>query len=339
MNYKMELINIEKSFSNVKVLNKLNLKVLSGEFLVVLGPSGEGKSTLLRTIVGIEDLDAGKIIVDGNDVTSKPPNKRNIAMVFQSYALYPNMTAYKNIAFPLKVAGVSKDDIHSKVHKVSNLLNIESQLDTNVTRLSGGQQQRVAIARALVRDPALFLLDEPLSNLDARVRYTSREELKRLQKDLNHTFVYVTHDQVEASNLADRVAVLHNGVIEQIGPYNELYDKPATQWIGDFIGTYPMNFIAGDSFGYPDRMVGFRPRWVKEGNDISAKVTLIENSEGNYFVHCRSGETDMVIRTDVKYNVDAEISFGLMRFNVYKDGMLETVKSGDGVVNSEASGN
>lgn len=339
MNYKMELVDLEKSFSNVRVLNKLNLKVLNGEFLVVLGPSGEGKSTLLRTIVGIESLDGGKVIVDGNDVTSQPPNKRNIAMVFQNYALYPNMTAYKNIAFPLKMAGLSKDEIHRKIEKVATLLNIGPQLDVNATRLSGGQQQRVAIARALVRDPALFLLDEPLSNLDARVRYTSRQELKRLQKDLNHTFVYVTHDQVEASNLADRVAVLHNGVIEQIGPYNELYERPATQWVGDFIGTYPMNFIPGDDMGYADRTIGFRTRWANEGSDITAQVTLIENSEGNYFVHCTSGGSDMVVRTDVKYSVGDQISFGLEKFNVYRDGILEQVKTNDGVASSEANGN
>jgi ABC-type sugar transport system ATPase subunit len=259
-------------------------------------------------------------------------------MVFQNYALYPNMTAYENIAFPLKMARIGRDKIKLKVGEVSRLLNIEPQLNINVTRLSGGQQQRVAIARALVRDPALFLLDEPLSNLDARVRYTSRQELKRLQKELNHTFVYVTHDQVEASNLADRVAVLHNGVIEQIGPYNELYEKPSTQWVGDFIGTYPMNFVPGDSMGYPDRMIGFRTRWVTEGNDITAQVTLIENSEGNYFVHCRSGNSDIVIRTDVKYSVDDEISFGLTKFNIYKDGMLEAVKSDERVTNSEANG-
>ena len=334
MKYKLELVDLEKSFSNKKVLDKLNLKVIDGEFLVVLGPSGEGKSTLLRTIVGIENLDSGKIIVNGTDVTFKPPNKRNIAMVFQNYALYPNMTAYENIAFPLKMARTDRNSIRSKVDQVAKLLNIEPQLNINVTRLSGGQQQRVAIARALVRDPALFLLDEPLSNLDARVRYTSRQELKRLQKELSHTFVYVTHDQVEASNLADRVAVLHNGVIEQIGPYNELYEKPNTQWVGDFIGTYPMNFIPGDLMGYPDSTIGFRTRWVSEGNDITAKVTLIENSEGNYFVHCKTGDSDIVIRTDKKYNVDDTISFGLERFNIYKNGVLEEIKSGNSVASS-----
>ena len=215
MTYKMELINLEKSYNNVKVLKKLNLNVNQGEFLVILGPSGEGKSTLLRTIVNIEPLDKGKVIVDGKDVTDQPPNKRNIAMVFQNYALYPNMTVYENIAFPLKMGRMNKSTIKTKIDEIASLLKIEDILNKNATKLSGGQKQRVAIARALVRDPALFLLDEPLSNLDARVRYTSRQELKRLQRELNYTFIYVTHDQLEASNLADRVAVLHNGVIER----------------------------------------------------------------------------------------------------------------------------
>jgi ABC-type sugar transport system ATPase subunit len=334
----MELINLEKSYSNVKILNKLNLKVASGEFLVILGPSGEGKSTLLRTIVGIEQSDGGKIIVNGNDVTYKPPNKRNISMVFQNYALYPNMTTYENIAFPLKMARIKKSEIDIRVRNVVKLLKIEPQLETNVTKLSGGQQQRVAIARALVRDPALFLLDEPLSNLDARVRYTSRQELKRLQKELNHTFVYVTHDQIEASNLADRVAVLHNGVIEQVGTYEDLYEKPVTQWVGDFIGAYPMNFIPGEMLGYQDRIIGFRSRWAETGTDITAKVTLIENSEGNYFVHCRLNDKNIVIRTDKKYAVDDNISFGLKRFNVYNDGILEDVKYPENAKSSEMSG-
>ena len=339
MSYKMELIDLEKSYSNVRVLNKLNLKVESGEFLVVLGPSGEGKSTLLRTIVGIEPPDGGKIIVNGEDVTYKPPNKRNISMVFQNYALYPNMTTYENIAFPLKMARIKKNEIDTKVRSVAKLLKIEEQLQMNVTRLSGGQQQRVAIARALVRDPALFLLDEPLSNLDARVRYTSRQELKRLQKELNHTFVYVTHDQIEASNLADRVAVLHKGIIEQVGTYEELYERPVTQWIGDFIGAYPMNFIPGETIGYPDKVIGFRSRWVKSGDDITAKVNLVENSEGYYFVHCSMGTTDIVIRTDKKYAVNDDISFGLERFNIYDNGVLEEAKYSKDASSSEVFDN
>ena len=326
MTYKMELINLKKSYNNVKVLKNLNLTVNDGEFLVILGPSGEGKSTLLRTIVGIESLDGGKVTVGGKDVTNKPPNKRNIAMVFQNYALYPNMTVYENIAFPLKMERIGKDKIKAKVNEVTKLLKIEDILNKNVTKLSGGQKQRVAIARALVRDPALFLLDEPLSNLDARVRYTSRQELKRLQKELKYTFIYVTHDQLEASNLADRVAVLHNGVIEQIGKYNELYEKPATKWVGDFIGTYPMNFIDGGILDYAGKTIGFRPPWTKNGNDIKAEVNLIENSEGNYYVHGNVNGNSIVIRTTEKYSIGDEISFNLTKFNIYNNGILEDVK-------------
>ncbi|WP_276929954.1 ABC transporter ATP-binding protein [Ferroplasma acidiphilum] len=325
MTYKMELINLEKSYNNVKVLKKLNLNVNQGEFLVILGPSGEGKSTLLRTIVNIEPLDKGKVIVDGKDVTNQPPNKRNIAMVFQNYALYPNMTVYENIAFPLKMGRMNKSTIKTKIDEIASLLKIEDILNKNATKLSGGQKQRVAIARALVRDPALFLLDEPLSNLDARVRYTSRQELKRLQRELNYTFIYVTHDQLEASNLADRVAVLHNGVIEQIGRYDELYEKPVTRWVGDFIGTYPMNFIDGDILGYPGKTVGFRSIWAKPGDKIKAKVNLIENAEGNYYIHCNINDTNIVIRTKEKYAIGDDIYFDLIKFNIYKDNLLEDV--------------
>ncbi len=329
MKYKMELINLKKSYGNTKVLKNLNLSVNSGEFLVILGPSGEGKSTLLRTVVGIESLDSGKVIVDGVDVTNKPPNKRNIAMVFQNYALYPNMTVYENIAFPLKMERVNGKEIKNKVDNVTKLLKIEDILNKNVTKLSGGQKQRVAIARALVRDPALFLLDEPLSNLDARVRYTSRQELKRLQKELNYTFIYVTHDQLEASNLADRVAVLHNGVIEQLGTYDELYEKPATTWVGDFIGTYPMNFINGDIIDYPGKTIGFRTSWVTDGDTIKAQINLIENAEGFYYIHCNVDDNDghsIVIRSKTKYSIGDEISFDLIKFNVYNNNMLEDIK-------------
>ncbi len=326
MEYKLELIDVCKSYGNKKVLNNLNLKVASGEFLVVLGPSGTGKSTLLRTIVGIEDIDSGRIIVNGEDVTKKPPNKRDISMVFQNYALYPNMNVFKNIAFPLKMAGVPRDKIKEKVENVARLLKIDSELNNSVTRLSGGQKQRVAIARALVRDPQLFLLDEPLSNIDARVRYTSRQELKRLQKELNYTFVYVTHDQAEASNIADRVAVLHNGIIEQIGTYEELYNRPVNTWVGDFIGNFPMNFIDGSELGYNEKIIGFRPTWVnEESNGIEVEVSLIDIEESNYFIHCTYKDKNIVFQSKNKYNVGDKIKIGLKKFNVYENGILKDV--------------
>lgn len=325
MEYKLELINVVKSFGNKKVLNSLNLKVNPGEFLVILGPSGEGKSTLLRSIIGIEDIDSGKIIVNGEDVTRRPPNKRNIAMVFQNYALYPNMTVYKNIAFPLKMNKTPAAEISEKIKHVSELLKIDDILNKHATQLSGGQKQRVAIARALVREPQLFLLDEPLSNIDARTRYTSRQELKRLQKDLNYTFVYVTHDQAEAANIADNVAVLHNGVIEQSGTYEEIYNKPETTWVGDFIGTYPMNFIDGAVLGYKNKTIGFRPSWVDESlNDISLEIVLVEKSENNYFMHCLFGERNIVFRSSVKYNMGDKVKIGIKKFNIYNNNKLES---------------
>ncbi|MCL4323069.1 MAG: ABC transporter ATP-binding protein, partial [Candidatus Thermoplasmatota archaeon] len=236
MTTKMSYENVYKLYGSKRVLNKLNLDVEEGEFLVILGPSGMGKSTLLRTTVGIEDITAGKIVLDGEDISKLPPNKRNIAMVFQNYALYPNMTVYQNINFPLKMAKFDKGEAKRKIEAIAETLKIGDVLERNINQLSGGQKQRVALARALVRDPKIFLLDEPLSNLDARVRFTARAELKKIQKELGHTFVYVTHDQTEAATLSDRVAVLRDGGIEQIGVYDEILNEPKSKWLGDFVG-------------------------------------------------------------------------------------------------------
>ena len=301
---KLKLDNIYKSYGNKLVIRGLNLDVEDGEFLVVLGPSGMGKSTLLRVIVGIEELSGGRIVLDGKDISKLPPNKRDIAMVFQNYALYPNMTVYQNIAFPLKLAKVNeagsyadstknsgtlrkltKDEIHKKVMQIAETLKIADVLERNATQLSGGQKQRVALARCLVRDPKMFLLDEPLSNLDARVRYTARSELKKIQKELGYTFVYVTHDQSEAASLSDRVAVLRNGKIEQVSSYETIINKPKSKWLGDFVGDYPMNFIDGKLLGKEGYEIGFRNTWTKEASSgLTATVDFCQVTEDLYTV-------------------------------------------------------
>ncbi|MGP6207998.1 ABC transporter ATP-binding protein [Cuniculiplasma sp. SKW3] len=332
MNVKMEYKNVNKYYGKKRVLNDFNLEVYDGEFLVILGPSGMGKSTLLRTTVGIEEMTSGKIILDGEDISRKPPNKRNIAMVFQNYALYPNMTAYKNIEFPLKMAKVDQRTIREKIERIADTLKISEVLERNVNLLSGGQKQRVALARALVRDPKIFLLDEPLSNLDARVRYTARGELKKIQKELGHTFVYVTHDQTEAATLSDRVAVLRNGQIEQIGSFDEILNEPKTKWVGDFVGEYPMNFIDGAILGLKDKIIGFRSHWVTKGDQIKAHVDWCNHEEDRYIVRCFL-DTDIndddekraavVIKTEKPYEYNDPVSFSLVRYNVYDmDGKL-----------------
>jgi trehalose transport system ATP-binding protein len=326
MNPKLELQQIEKSYGNKKVLNKLSLEVSSGEFFVILGPSGEGKSTLLRIMAGIEKPDNGRVMIDGRDVTGLPPNKRNIAMVFQSYALYPNMNVYDNIAFPLKMRGVPKSEAKQKVLDAAKLLRIDDIINEPVTKISGGQKQRVALARALVRSPSVFLLDEPLSNLDARVRYLARVELKRIQKKLGETFILVTHDQKDASSLADRVGVLHEGRFEQVGTPNEIYDKPSTKWVGQFVGDLPMNFLPSQllGLGQSDGEVGFRPEWVTVGEGESECVLeSVERAGDEYYLFCRVGEDYRIVLKGATHKETGEtIRFKLRKFNRYSDSAL-----------------
>jgi len=229
--------NIEISYGDFVAIKDLNLKIEEGEFFTFLGPSGCGKTTTLRALVGFIEPSGGKIIVDGQDLTNVPIEKRKIGMVFQSYALFPTMTVFDNIAFGLKVKKLSKDEIKEKVYKVAEKIQInETQLSRNVSELSGGQQQRVALARALVLEPHILCLDEPLSNLDAKLRVGLRQELKRLQQELNITTLYVTHDQEEALILSTRIAVFNNGYIEQVGTPYEIYTKSASEFVCDFIG-------------------------------------------------------------------------------------------------------
>lgn len=233
----IEFKNIEIKYGNFIAIKDLNLQIKEGEFFTFLGPSGCGKTTTLRSLVGFLTPSAGKIIVDDVDITDKPVEKREIGMVFQSYALFPTMTVYDNIAFGLKVKKLSKDEIKKKVYEVAKKIGInETQLFRNVSELSGGQQQRVALARAIVLEPKILCLDEPLSNLDAKLRVGLRGELKRLQKNLGITTLYVTHDQEEALTLSDRIAVFNNGFIEQVGTPYEIYNNSASEFVCDFIG-------------------------------------------------------------------------------------------------------
>jgi multiple sugar transport system ATP-binding protein len=237
---------LTKSFGNVQVIPGCDLEVRNGEFMVFVGPSGCGKSTLLRCIAGLEEITSGELYIGGELVNDVPPAKRGIAMVFQSYALYPHMTVAENMAFGLRLAGFSKDEMNAAVARAAQILQIEHLLERKPKALSGGQRQRVAIGRAIVRKPGVFLFDEPLSNLDAALRVQMRVELSRLHKELKTTMIYVTHDQVEAMTLAHRIVVLNRGAIEQVGTPMELYHLPVNQFVAGFIGSPKMNFLAGE---------------------------------------------------------------------------------------------
>lgn len=234
---------VRRTYGSLVVLKDVSLDVEPGEFAVLLGPSGCGKSTLLATIAGLDDLQSGRILFDAEDVTDFEPSERNIGMVFQSYALYPNMTVRQNMSFGLEVAKTPKAEITERVQWAAQLLQIEPLLDRKPSQLSGGQRQRIAIGRALVRKADLFLFDEPLSNLDAKLRTEMRVEIKNLHQNLGVTFIYVTHDQVEAMTLATRIAVMHGGVIEQYASPDEVYNRPATMFVADFVGAPPMNLL------------------------------------------------------------------------------------------------
>ena len=277
-------------------VNDVNLETREGEFLVFLGPSGSGKTTLLRMIAGLETPTSGDVLIGGQVVNQLSPRERRIAMVFQSYALYPHLSVYKNIVFPLKAQNVPKDQHRPKVEWASGLLGIGHLLDRKPRELSGGERQRVALARAIVREPAVFLLDEPLSNLDAKLRASAREELEQFHKNVRTTTIYVTHDQVESMAMGDRVVVLHQGVVRQIGTPKEVYEHPADTFVATFLGSPPMNLLE-----YSDLIVGFRPEGflpadlvpggrqvtfryrVKYVEYLGAERVLYGNIEGSHF--------------------------------------------------------
>ncbi|KQT41928.1 sugar ABC transporter ATP-binding protein [Devosia sp. Leaf420] len=241
----LELSGVSKTYGAFNALKDVSLEIGDGEFAVFVGPSGCGKSTLLRLIAGLDPVSEGQIAIGGKDVTSRQAGQRPIAMVFQNYALYPHMSVYDNIAFPLQMERRPKDEIRAEVAKAAQIVQLSTRLQDKPSKLSGGQRQRVAIARAIVRKPGIFLMDEPLSNLDAALRMEMRSELTQLHRRLGSTMVYVTHDQLEAMTMADRIVVLNGGKVEQVGPPMELYHNPANLFVAGFIGSPPMNFLAG----------------------------------------------------------------------------------------------
>ena len=240
----LTISNVTKTFGSTEVLKGINIDIADGEFLILVGPSGCGKSTLMNTIAGLEEVTSGQLLLAGEDVTDRSPKDRDIAMVFQSYALYPTMNVARNISFGLEMRGVPRAERDQCVQEVSSLLQIGHLLDRKPSQLSGGQRQRVAMGRALARSPRVYLFDEPLSNLDAKLRVEMRTEIKKLHKRLGTTIVYVTHDQIEAMTLADRIAVMRDGVVQQLGTPNEIYDDPANQFVAGFMGSPPMNFVS-----------------------------------------------------------------------------------------------
>ena len=264
------LEKVVKRFGETEVIPPLDLTIEEGEFAVFVGPSGCGKSTLLRLIAGLEDTTEGKVVIDGEDVTAVSPSKRGLAMVFQSYALYPHMTVRKNIAFPMRMAGVSEAEQEEKIATAAKSLNLTDYLDRKPGQLSGGQRQRVAIGRAIVRNPSAFLFDEPLSNLDAALRVGMRLEISEMHKKMQTTMIYVTHDQVEAMTMADKIVVLQAGVIEQVGSPLELYHTPRNKFVAGFIGSPKMNLIEGaEAKKHGAATIGIRPEHIA----VSAKTS------------------------------------------------------------------
>ena len=299
---------VEKWFGDVQVIRGIDLKIHDGEMVIFVGPSGCGKSTLLRMIAGLEDTSRGRILLDGEDVTAKMPGERGLSMVFQSYALYPHMNVRENVAFGLKTAGEPKAEIERKVSEAARVLELEPYLDRRPKDLSGGQRQRVAIGRAIVREPKGFLFDEPLSNLDAALRVQMRFEIARLHDRLSTTMIYVTHDQVEAMTLADRIVVLRNGEVMQVGAPRELYERPDNLFVAQFIGSPQMNVVAADGVRSltTDANVahlGIRPEHVSivEG-DVEAHargiVDIVEYLGADTFVYIQCPELGLVtVRT------------------------------------------
>ena len=327
--------DLSLNFGAVQVLQAMNLDVRQGEFLVLLGPSGCGKSTLLNCIAGLLDVSGGQIFISGKNVTWEEPKDRGIGMVFQSYALYPQMSVRKNLSFGLRVAGLPRDEIDRRVKRASEMLQIEPLLERKPANLSGGQRQRVAIGRALVRDVDVFLFDEPLSNLDAKLRSDLRVEIKRLHQRLENTMIYVTHDQIEAMTLADRIAIMRDGIIQQLDTPHEIYNRPVNLFVAGFIGSPSMNFIHGELSGrtvaadgvtIPVERYGFelgnenlknkvvlgiRPEHVVVGEaavgqpvSFEAKIEIVEPMGSDTIAWAKLGQQSFTFRADSELDLD-----------------------------------
>ena len=320
---KVSLRGVKKAYGQVKVIHGVDLEIADGEFIVIVGPSGCGKSTLLRMIAGLEQITEGEIVIGDRVVNQLEPKDRDIAMVFQNYALYPHMSVYDNMAYGLKNRGMKRDEIDTRVRRAAGILQLGELLQRKPRQLSGGQRQRVAMGRAIVREPAVFLFDEPLSNLDAKLRVQMRLEIKKLHRELGVTSVYVTHDQVEAMTLADRLVVMNAGVAEQIGAPKDVYDRPATAYVAGFIGSPSMNFLPvrveagglrladgallaarnGAVVALDGRAVtlGIRPEnlHLARGSDAGTwrlNVDVAEELGADTLVHGRIGDADLVVR-------------------------------------------
>jgi multiple sugar transport system ATP-binding protein len=332
----LTLSGIKKSFGGVAVIHAVDLKVADGEFVVFVGPSGCGKSTLLRIIAGLESVSAGSIAIDGQDVTGLPASERGLAMVFQSYALYPHMSVYRNMAFALENMGLKPAEIDAKVHRAASMLRLTDYLERKPKALSGGQRQRVAIGRAIVRDPKIFLFDEPLSNLDAELRVATRKELAALHAEIGGTMIYVTHDQVEAMTLADRIVVLQGGRIEQTGTPLELYNAPDNLFVAGFIGSPRMNLLPARASG-PDAVVlGEAGQRVETGRPVGlgegATMTLGIRPE---HIVLAEGESGLAITVDLVERLGGESylygsAAGLPQITLRVDGQT-AYKRGDSV--------
>jgi multiple sugar transport system ATP-binding protein len=298
----VRLRGIQKSYGKVHVIHGVDLDIEPGEFTVFVGPSGCGKTTLLRMIAGLEEITGGTLSIGGESVADLPPCERGVAMVFQSYALYPHKTVFDNMAFALKIAKVPKDEIAKRVHAAAGILQLEDYLQRLPKALSGGQRQRVAIGRAIVRNPKVFLFDEPLSNLDAALRTKMRVELATLHRSLGATMIYVTHDQVEAMTLADKIVVLNRGRVEQVGAPLELYNKPASLFVAGFIGSPQMNFISGDfAQAHGASTIGLRPEnlRVQDGGPIQGTLKHSEKLGNETFAYVNAGAMgDITARMD-----------------------------------------
>jgi multiple sugar transport system ATP-binding protein len=337
----IKLENVTKRYPDgYEAVRDMNLEINDGEFVILVGPSGCGKSTALRMIAGLEDITEGELIIGGDVVNDRSPKDRDVAMVFQNYALYPHMSVRDNMGFALKLRGLDKEEIGAKVEEAARILDLEPHLDRKPSQLSGGQRQRVAMGRAIVRDPAAFLMDEPLSNLDAKLRVQMRAEIAALQTRLGTTMLYVTHDQVEAMTMGHRVAVLSNGELQQVGPPRELYERPVNTFVAGFIGSPAMNIVhariapdgcaevgpvrvalAGDAAaavaqrGLREVLVGLRPESIEVAGDgsagIPARVKVVEELGADAFAFCiaslnGTGETQLVARTDWRHPPERE---------------------------------